>query len=74
MKTADAVLVVVDASVGATDTDMAVARILRRSKRPVLLIANKVDDERLEADAAAAVEPGAGQAVGAVGAARPRLR
>lgn len=52
MKTADAVLVVVDASVGATDTDMAVARILRRSKRPVLLIANKVDDERLEADAA----------------------
>ncbi len=52
MKTADAVLVVVDASVGATDTDMAVARILRRSKHPVLLIANKVDDERLEADAA----------------------
>ncbi|MEP6980551.1 MAG: ribosome biogenesis GTPase Der [Nakamurella sp.] len=52
MKTADAVLVVVDASVGATDTDMAVARILRRSERPVLLIANKVDDERLEADAA----------------------
>ena len=52
MKTSDAVLVVVDASVGATDTDMAVARILRRSKRPVLLVANKVDDERLESDTA----------------------
>jgi GTP-binding protein len=61
MKTADAVLVVVDASVGATDTDMAVARILRRSKRPVLLVANKVDDERLEADAASLWSLGLGK-------------
>ena len=61
MKTADAVLVVVDASVGATDTDMAVARILRRSKRPVLLVANKVDDERLEADAASLWSLGLGR-------------
>jgi GTP-binding protein len=52
MSTADAVLVVVDASVGATATDEAVARVLRRSKRPVLLAANKVDDERLLADTA----------------------
>ncbi|RJQ73025.1 ribosome biogenesis GTPase Der [Pseudonocardiaceae bacterium YIM PH 21723] len=52
MNTADAVLVVVDATVGATNTDEAVARVLRRSKRPVLLVANKVDDERTMADAA----------------------
>ncbi len=51
--TADAVLLVVDAVVGATATDEAVARVLRRSDRPVLLAATKVDDERLLADTAA---------------------
>ena len=49
---ADAVLLVVDATVGATEADRAVARIIQRSKRPVVLAANKVDDERTEADAA----------------------
>jgi GTP-binding protein len=53
VSTADAVLLVVDATVGATETDAQVARILRRGSRPVLLAANKVDDERGEADAAA---------------------
>ncbi len=48
---ADAVLLVVDASVGATEVDDAVARVLRRGDRPVLLAANKVDDERTEAEA-----------------------
>jgi GTP-binding protein len=48
---ADAVLLVVDATVGATDTDDAVARVLRRAGKPVVLAANKVDDERTEADA-----------------------
>lgn len=52
MSTSDAVVVVVDASVGATSTDEAIARVLRRSKVPVLLVANKVDDERTVADAA----------------------
>ncbi|HWM03144.1 MAG TPA: GTPase, partial [Actinophytocola sp.] len=47
MMTADAVLLVVDATVGATTTDEAAARVLRRSKQPVLLAANKVDDDRL---------------------------
>ncbi len=61
MKTADVILVVVDASVGATDTDEAMARVLRRSKRPVLLIANKVDDERLAADVAQLWNLGLGQ-------------
>jgi len=41
---ADAVLFVVDAVVGATDADTAVAAVLRRSGKPVVLAANKVDD------------------------------
>ena len=49
---ADAVLFVVDATVGATDSDEAVVRVLRKAKKPVVLVANKVDDERAEADAA----------------------
>jgi GTP-binding protein len=49
--TADVVLFVVDATVGATDADEAVARVLQRSGRPVVLAANKVDSEKVEADA-----------------------
>lgn len=48
---ADAVLFVVDATVGITDTDEAVVKILRKSKKPVVLAANKVDDQRGEAEA-----------------------
>jgi GTP-binding protein len=48
---ADAVLFVVDATVGITDADEAVVQILRRSGRPVVLAANKVDDQRAEAEA-----------------------
>ena len=49
---ADVVLFVVDATVGATDVDEAVVEILRRSGKPVVLVANKVDDVGAEADAA----------------------
>ncbi|WP_299034646.1 ribosome biogenesis GTPase Der [uncultured Pseudokineococcus sp.] len=49
---ADVVVFVVDATVGATGTDEAVVRLLRRSGKPVVLAANKVDDQRGEADAA----------------------
>ncbi|MGN5240359.1 MULTISPECIES: ribosome biogenesis GTPase Der [unclassified Rhodococcus (in: high G+C Gram-positive bacteria)] len=61
MRTADAILVVVDATVGATSVDEAVAKVLRRSKTPVLLVANKVDDDRVEAEAAALWSLGLGQ-------------
>jgi GTP-binding protein len=61
MSTSDAVLLVVDASVGATTTDEAVARVLRRSKRPVLLAANKVDDNRLLADVSSLWSLGLGE-------------
>jgi GTPase len=46
---ADAVLFVTDAVVGITDADAAVAAVLRRSKKPVVLAANKVDDAPAEA-------------------------
>ena len=48
---ADAVLFVVDATVGITDADEAVVRVLRASGKPVVLAANKVDDARAEAEA-----------------------
>jgi GTP-binding protein len=48
---ADAVLFVVDATVGITDADEAVVRILRKADKPVVLAANKVDDARAEAEA-----------------------
>ncbi len=58
---ADAVLFVVDATVGITDEDEAVVRVLRRSGKPVVLAANKVDDQRLEAEAAGMWNLGLGE-------------
>ena len=50
---ADAVLLVVDARVGVTETDAPVVKMLRRSGKPVVLAANKVDSSAQEGDAAA---------------------
>jgi GTP-binding protein len=61
MRTADAVLLVVDATVGATAAEEAVARVLHRSATPVVLAATKVDDERLVADTAALWSLGLGE-------------
>jgi GTPase len=61
MRTADAVILVVDALVGATAGDDAAARMLRRSGKPVFLAANKVDSERGESDAAALWSLGLGE-------------
>lgn len=49
---ADAVIFVVDATVGATATDEQVVRLLRKTKKPVLLCANKVDSSHAELEAA----------------------
>ncbi|MQS14687.1 ribosome biogenesis GTPase Der [Streptomyces kaniharaensis] len=49
---ADAVLFVVDAKVGATDTDEALIKIIRRAGKPTVLCANKVDGPSTEAEAA----------------------
>ncbi|MGA2522386.1 MAG: ribosome biogenesis GTPase Der, partial [Acidimicrobiales bacterium] len=48
---ADVVLLVVDAAVGITTEDEDVARVLARAGRPTLVVVNKVDNERREADA-----------------------
>src|SRR6201995_4608002 len=61
MRTADAVILVVDAVVGATAGDEAAAPMLRRSGKPVFLAANKVDSEKGEADAAALWSLGVGE-------------
>lgn len=58
---ADAVMFVVDATVGATDTDEAVVRVLRRAGKPVVLVANKVDSEKVEGDAATLWSLGLGE-------------
>ena len=58
---ADIVIFVVDATVGALDEDEAVVRVLRKSGVPVVLVANKVDDARSEADAAALWSMGLGE-------------
>src|SRR6202041_3891387 len=61
MRTADAVILVVDATVGATTADEAAARILLRAGKPVFLAANKVDSDKVESDAAALWSLGLGE-------------
>lgn len=61
MRTADAIIFVVDSVVGATAADEAAAKLLQRSGKPVFLAANKVDNERGEADAAALWSLGLGE-------------
>ena len=58
---ADAVMFVVDAQVGPTDTDEAVVQVLRRTGKPVLLVANKVDDAAAELEAASLWSLGLGE-------------
>ena len=48
LRTADLVLLVVDASTGTVEEDVQAARWVLRSGRPVILVVNKVDDERQE--------------------------
>jgi GTP-binding protein len=48
VQTSDVVLFVVDSTVGATDDDEAAVRMLRRGGKPVVLVANKVDNARQE--------------------------
>lgn len=57
----DAVLFVVDARVGATATDEHVVQLLRKSRKPVFLVANKMDDPVLDPEAAALWNLGLGE-------------
>lgn len=58
---ADAILFVVDATVGATDVDDRVVRLLRTANKPVVLAATKVDDQKTELEAAALWNLGLGE-------------
>ena len=51
IKEADVVLLVVDATVGVTEEDDRVAGLLRRADKPILVVANKVDESGREPDA-----------------------
>jgi GTP-binding protein len=48
---ADVVVFLVDAEAGLTASDQEVADVLRRTHKPVMLVANKADNERRRADA-----------------------
>jgi GTPase len=63
VEAADAVLFVADAVVGVTDADEAVADVLRRSRKPVVLAANKVDDAPAEPAAASLWSLGLGEPI-----------
>jgi GTP-binding protein len=60
---ADLVLFVVDARAGATALDQEIAALLRRSGRPVLLVANKVESDAQGAAVAELFELGVGEPV-----------
>ncbi len=48
MREADVILFIVDAQQGLTPIDQELARLLRRSKRPVVLVVNKIDHPKHE--------------------------
>lgn len=52
METADVIVMVVDTNVGITASDEVMARNLQRSDVPVILVANKVDSPKQEAETA----------------------
>ncbi|MFC6410846.1 ribosome biogenesis GTPase Der [Planobispora longispora] len=58
---ADVILFVVDATVGVTDSDEIVGHVLRGSGKPVILAANKVDNQQMELEAAALWSLGLGE-------------
>ncbi|MGC4173946.1 ribosome biogenesis GTPase Der [Demequina sp.] len=58
---ADAIIFVVDATVGATSSDEHVVRLLRKAQKPVVLCANKVDGPQGELEAAALWNLGLGE-------------
>ncbi|MFC3502025.1 ribosome biogenesis GTPase Der [Micromonospora krabiensis] len=59
--TADVVLFVVDAMVGSTDVDEAAVKMLRRSAKPVILVANKADNASIEMEATSLWSLGLGE-------------
>ncbi|NNN22703.1 MAG: ribosome biogenesis GTPase Der [Acidimicrobiales bacterium] len=63
MDNSDLILMVTDGTVGITDEDLQFAKIVKRVKKPVIPIANKVDSLNQEADAWLISKLGLGQPV-----------
>jgi GTPase len=61
VQTADVVIFVVDTVVGATDVDEAAVKMLRRSSKPVILVANKADNDNIELEAVSLWSLGLGE-------------
>jgi GTP-binding protein len=61
MQEADVLALVIDAQVGALEEDDVLVQELRRMKKPIVLIANKVDGEREESEAHALWSLGLGE-------------
>lgn len=61
VQTADVVIFVVDVTVGATDVDEAAVKMLRRNLKPVILVANKADNQNLELEAVSLWSLGLGE-------------
>ncbi|MFC1931467.1 ribosome biogenesis GTPase Der [Chloroflexota bacterium] len=61
---ADVVLFLVDVKGGLVSSDLEMADILRRVSKPILLVANKADNTRLEAGAVEFYELGLGEPLG----------
>src|SRR5512139_1022399 len=59
--TADVILFVVDATVGPLDEDEAAVRMLRRTHKPVILVANKVDNAQIELESVSLWSLGLGE-------------
>jgi len=63
MRASDVILFVVDAQAGLNPIDQELAKLLRKSKRPVVLVVNKIDHEKHEALEADFAELGFGNSV-----------
>ena len=57
---ADVIVFAVDSTIGVTPADVDVADALRRTEKPIVLVANKADNDRLATNAAEFYELGAG--------------
>lgn len=64
MEEADVIIFVVDGRAGVTSADEEVARVLRNTKKPVILAVNKIDSPRLEAEVYEFYQLGLGDPVG----------
>ena len=64
---ADAIMFVVDITTGVTDLDVTTANMLRKTGKPVFMVANKVDNHKLLEDISEFYSFGAGRDIWHIG-------